>query len=79
MRWEDVDFERGVTCKTRWRQLDQVVDRDLVLTLLEDMNADDRADLLMIIGTMRAVLAMTQIYGVEEALLRPKDTSKESF
>lgn len=59
---------RSLRAKRGGRQLDQVLDRDLVLALLDDMSANDRADLLMIVGTMRAALAMTQINVAEEVL-----------
>ena len=43
------------------RMVDQVVDKDLITVLLDDLSADDRLNLLMIVGQMRTALAMAEI------------------
>jgi hypothetical protein len=42
------------------RHLDHVIDRDLLLWLMDELGADDRINLLIIIGTLRTVLAVSE-------------------
>ncbi len=51
---------KSLRAKRSARQLDQVLDRDLLLALINELGAEDRINLLMIIGTMRTALAMAE-------------------
>ncbi len=42
--------------------VNQMVDKDLVTALLADLSADDRINLVMIVGEMQTALAVSQIH-----------------
>jgi len=59
---------KSLRVKRFGRQLEQVLDRDLILALLPDLAVDDRINLLMIFGTMRAALAMAEVHSTHDVL-----------
>jgi hypothetical protein len=59
---------KSLRAKRHGRQLDESLDQDLVVALLTDLSADDRANLLMIVGTMRTALAMGHISSEKDEL-----------
>ena len=59
---------KSLRAKRNGRQLDNVLDRDILLALLAELGADARANLLLIVSTMRTAIAMAQIHSVEDVL-----------
>ncbi len=69
---------KSLRTKRQARQLDQVLDRHLLLALMSELGADDRINLLMIAATMRTAIAMTHMHSAADVvtadeLVRIKD------
>jgi len=63
---------KSLRAKRLARELDHVLDRDLLLVLAPDLGADDLLDMFIIYGTMRAPIAMSEMRS-EEIVLSTDD------
>jgi len=52
---------KSLRVKRSAKYLEQVIDREVLLGLLNELSADDRVNLLMILATMRTAIAMAAI------------------
>jgi len=57
---------KSVRVKKSGRFLNEVIDRNFLVALMDELSADDRINLLMIVSTMRSSLALAQIHFDDE-------------